>query len=122
MLPTDRRGVGDEVFRHGVANRCKMSDGIGHVGCVPVHDGGDDEIEAGGAVELGLVAAIDDAALPECADSLGQGVALLALIEAGLAAPAQGRVLQPVEHEESAFDPADLLQREIELVPALEGG
>lgn len=41
---------------------------VGHIGRIPVHDRGDDEVEAGGAVLLALMAAIDDTALPERAD------------------------------------------------------
>ena len=43
-------------------------------------------------------------------------MALFALVEPGVAAPTQFRALQPVEHEQRAFDAPKLLERQIELV------
>ena len=47
---------------------------VGHIGRIPVHDRGDDEVEAGGAVLLALMASIDDTALPERAYCLRKGM------------------------------------------------
>ncbi len=77
----------------------QMGDGIGNVGGIPENDRGDDEVEAGGAKLLRLGAAIGDPALLEGADDLREGMTLLALVEAGMAAPAQFRTFEPIEHE-----------------------
>ncbi len=92
---------------------------VGHIGGIPVHDRGDDEVEAGRAVLLGLMAAIDDTALPERADCLRKGVTLFTLIQAGLATLAQRRTLQPIQHEQGSLDLADFLKGDIELVLTL---
>jgi hypothetical protein len=46
---------------------------------------------------------------------------LLALVEPGMAASAQFRAFEPVEHEQRAFDPPQLLECEVELVLAAVG-
>jgi hypothetical protein len=46
---------------------------------------------------------------------------LLALAEPGMAASAQFRAFEPVEHEQRAFDPPQLLECEVELVRAAVG-
>src|ERR1700719_2193179 len=46
---------------------------------------------------------------------------LLALVEPGMAASAQLRACEPVEHEQRAFDPPQLLECEVELVLAAVG-
>ena len=58
---------------------------------------------------LCLVAAVDDAALAEGVDRLRQGMALLAVVEAGMASPAQIGIFEPVQHEQGPFDLADFL-------------
>ena len=60
--------------------------------------------------------AVGDAALLEGADDLGQEVALFALVQPGVAAPAQLRTFQPIEHEQCALDPSQFLQSQVELV------
>jgi hypothetical protein len=47
-------------------------------------------------------------------------VALLALVQTRLAELPELRRFQPIQHEQGAFDPAQLLQGEVELVLALE--
>ena len=72
--------------------RCaQMIDGIGQVGGIPVDDSGDDQVETGGPELLRLGTAVSDAPLLERADHLGEGVTLLALVQAGMAEPAQFR-------------------------------
>src|ERR1700737_4663742 len=56
----------------------------------------------------------------EGADDLREEMTLLALVEPGMAASAQFRAFEPVEHEQRAFDPPQLLECEVELV--LVGG
>lgn len=93
-----------------------MRNGIGHVGRIPIDDCGDDEIEAGCPILLGLMATIDDTPLSECADCLCESVTLLTFVEARLASTAQGRIFQPIEHKQGAFNLADFLQGDVKLV------
>src|SRR6516165_11215817 len=60
-------------------------------------------------------------ALFEGGDDLRQEMTLLALVEPGMAASAQFRAFEPVEHEQRAFDPPQLLECEVELIPAAAG-
>ena len=60
-------------------------------------------------------------ALFEGADDLREEMTLLALVEPGMAASAQFRAFEPVEHEQRAFDPPPLLECEVELVLAAVG-
>src|SRR3546814_18430626 len=72
---------------------------------VPQDDGGDEQIEAGGAIGLVFeppVAQLAELVEEECA---GERVAGLALVESGLGAAAQVEIAQPVEHEDRAPDP-----------------
>src|SRR3546814_2272579 len=72
---------------------------------VPQDDGGDEQIEAGGAIGLVFeppVAQLAELVEEECA---GERVAGLALVESGLGAAAQVEIAQPVEHEDRALDP-----------------
>jgi len=94
---------------------------IGDVGGIPEHDRGDDEVKAGGTKLLRLGAAVGDPALLESADDLRERMTLLALVKSGMAAPAQFWAFEPVEHEQRAFDPPQLLQRQVELVLAAIG-
>src|ERR1700730_8841332 len=88
---------------------------------VPEHDRGDEEVEAGGTKLLRLGTAVGNPALFEGADDLREEMTLLALVEPGLAASAQFRAFEPVEHEQRAFDPPQLLECEVELVLAAVG-
>jgi hypothetical protein len=60
-------------------------------------------------------------ALFEGADDLREEMTLLALVEPGMAASAQFGAFEPVEHEQRAFDPPQLLECEVELVLAAVG-
>ena len=60
-------------------------------------------------------------ALFEGADDLREEMTLRALVEPGMAASAQFRAFEPVEHEQRAFDPPQLLECEVELVLAAVG-
>lgn len=66
MLPAERRDVLEDVIGRDPAVPAQMRDGAAEIDGVPVHDGADDEIEAGGAEGLALEGAIADfAALVE---------------------------------------------------------
>lgn len=98
MFPRERRGMGEKLGRDGVALTSQMADGIGQIGRIPVDDGGD---EPGSAPKRGTAARpgrVSNPALLERADHLGEGVALLALVEASMAKLAQLRRFQPVQH------------------------
>jgi hypothetical protein len=84
----------EKLVGHGFALVAQVLDGIGQIGRVPVNDRGDHQVQTGGAELLCFVAAIGDAALDERAADVGQHVALLALVQAGLATPGVGRATQ----------------------------
>src|SRR5215831_20431520 len=112
--------MGEPRIGYRFSYRTQVGHGIGNIGGVPEDDRGDNEVEPGGAKLLRFGAAIADPALLEGADDLRKGMALFALVEPGVAAPAQFGALQPVEHEQRAFDAPQLLERQIELVlPAI---
>jgi hypothetical protein len=73
------------------------------------------------ALFAGLVCRPCLPALFEGADDLREEMTLLALVEPGMAASAQFRAFEPVEHEQRAFDPPQLLECEVELVLAALG-
>src|SRR5690349_23147889 len=98
-----------------------MGHGIGDVGGIPEHNRGDDKVKAGGSKLLRLGAAVGNPALFEGADCLREEMTLLALVEPGMAASAQFRALQPVEHKQRTFDAPQLLKRQVELVLAAVG-
>src|SRR5271165_2949979 len=80
--------MGEPCIGDRLSCRPQMRDGIGDVGGVPEHDRGDDEVEPGGPKLLRFGAAVGDPALLEGADDLCEGMALFALVEPGVAAPA----------------------------------
>ena len=94
MFPAHRGGMGKEIVGHRGRGRSQMLDGGVHVSRVPIDNGGDHQVEAGCPILLGLMAAIDDAPLTESVDRLRQDMSLFAVVETGLATPAQIRVLK----------------------------
>ena len=70
---------------------------------------------------IGLVCRPCLPALFEGADDLREEMTLLAVVEPGMAASAQFRAFEPVEHEPRAFDLPQLLECEVELVLAAVG-
>ncbi len=62
MLPSDRRCMGESCVGRGFAVPAQMGDGFGHAGRVPMDDGGDDEVAAGGSVKLSFMAAVESTA------------------------------------------------------------
>ena len=77
--------MGEQFGGDSVMFAVQMIDGIGQVRGIPVDDSRDDQVETGGPELLCVRTAVSDAPLLECADHLGEGVALLALIQAGVA-------------------------------------
>lgn len=76
--------MGEQFGGDSVALAAQVIDGIGQVGRIPVDDSGDDEVQTGGTELLRIWTAVSDAPLLERADHLGEGVALLAVVQAGV--------------------------------------
>ena len=117
MLPPERCDVAGGFRRHRHAG-----DSLFEIAGVPQNDGGDEQVEPGGAVGLIFEPAV--AQFAELVEEQGsrESVARLSLVEPGLGTPAQVDVAQPVEHEDRAFDPTDIAQREGKAVLAWIGG
>ena len=113
--------MGEQLIRHDVTLDAQVRDGVGDVGRVPIHDRSNHQVEAGVTELLDIVGAVYDSALLEGEQRLRERVALLALVQAGLAALPEGTGFQPVEHEQRPLDSTQLLQRQIELVLPLVG-
>ena len=114
--------MGEQRVRHGLGLVPQVLHGVGQVGRVPEHDCRNQQVQPGRAELLRVLAAAGDAPLLEGANHLGQCVALFALVQAGLTALAQAGRLKLVDREQGALDPPQLLQGQVELVLALEGG
>ncbi len=78
---------------------------------VPEVDGRDEQVETGRAEELVLEGAVAHLAEPAEVDSTGKRIPCLALVQPEVGAPAQIRVLDPVEREQRALDASDFPQR-----------
>ena len=76
--------MGEESVVDGVTMVAEELDGALEVAAVPQHDGGDQQVEAAGAVVLVLVRAVADLAQAVEEDGAGERVACLALVEAVL--------------------------------------
>jgi hypothetical protein len=76
--------MGEQFGRDSVAFAAQVIDGIGQVHGIPVDDSHDDQIETGSPELLRVRTAVSDAPLLERADHLGEGVALLTLVQAGV--------------------------------------
>jgi hypothetical protein len=103
-------------------DRAQFIDGAPEIDSVPEDDGGDGEVEAGGAVALIFEGAVADFA--ETVEEHGprEGMVRLALVEAGVRASPQGGVADPVEREQCALQAADFLERFGERVLSRIGG
>src|SRR3546814_8405720 len=107
-------------FKQKTAYEMRISDGssdvcssdLFEIASVPQDDGGDEQVEAGGAISLVFELPITQFAELVKEERAGERVAGFALVEARLGAPAQVDVAQPVEHEDRAFEAAKLAQRE----------
>ncbi len=66
-----------QLVRDGFTGRPQVGHCIRHVRGIPIDDCRDDQAQPGGPILLRFMAAIDDAALPECADCLGERVPLI---------------------------------------------
>ena len=116
VVPPQRRDIPEEVRIGQSTLPPQVIDGLVHVAGVPVDDGGDDEIQGHDASLLSGVGAVMDSSLRMREDSLGQGMARLALAEARLARHTQLEAFDPLQHEQCAFDASDLAEGEVQAV------
>jgi len=79
---------------------------------VPERDRSGDEREPACTILLRLGRAVAQSAEAVKADGAGEGVARFVFVELHGRRPAESRQLEPVEHEQRAFDPTDFAQRE----------
>src|SRR3546814_12698088 len=114
MLPAQWRDVARDLV-----GRADVSQRHFEIASVPQDDGGDEQVEAGGAISLAFEPPITQFAELVKEERAGERVAGFALVEARPGAPAQSGVAQPAEHEHRAFQSAKLAQREGQ--PALSG-
>ena len=99
MLPTYRGSMGEMFVRHNLIGGPHVLHCFTHICCIPINDGADDEVQPRCPVLLGLMATIDDAPLTESVNRLGKSMALLAVVETGVAASPQLGAFQPIQHE-----------------------
>ena len=79
-----------ELVWNDFAAGAQLVDGAAEIDGVPEDDGGDGEIEAGGAVALVFEGPIADFAETVEEHGTGEGVACFALVETSVGPPAQG--------------------------------
>ena len=91
VLPSERCDVGDELIGDGFAAGTQLVDGASEIDGVPEDDGGDGEIEAGGAVALVFERPVADFAEAMKEHGPLEGVVRLALVEAGVGRGGAGR-------------------------------
>ena len=111
VLPTERRDVLEQIVRNMPALLPQMGSGTAEIDGVPVDDGADDQIEAGGPECLAVKGAVADFAALVEEDGALELVGGFALVETGLTAPAQRRARIPLNHEQGSLDTTDLAKR-----------
>ena len=89
---------------------------------VPVNDDSGEQVEAGDTVVLTFAGAVAQFAALVEVDGALQGVMGLSFVQANVGAPAHGGVGDPVDHEQRAFDAADVAKGGGEFVLARIGG
>ncbi len=107
MLPAQRCDMTGNVVRRSHIGQCPFE-----IAGVPKDNRGDQKVEAGGAVGLVLEPAIAQLAELVEEQCARKRVARFPLVQPCLGASAQIDILQPVEHEDRAFKPPDLAQRQ----------
>ncbi|MDG5973458.1 hypothetical protein JAGODDHD_04228 [Sphingomonas paucimobilis] len=111
MLPAQRGDVGEQLVGHVDAAAAQMTDSSVEIDGVPERHGRGDEGQAGGAMALVLEGAVAQFAEAVEEDGAGERVAGLALVENAAGATTLVGIIEPVEHEQGAFDPTYLPQR-----------
>jgi hypothetical protein len=85
---------------------------------VPENDGGDNQVQAAGAISLALETAVAEVALAVKEDGTRESVSGFAFVEAYLDTPAELGVFHPLQHEKRAFYSPDFAERRVEAVLA----
>jgi hypothetical protein len=89
MLPVQRRDVLKQMIRNLATHAAQVGDGPFDIDRIPVYDGADDEVEAGRAEGLAFERSVPDLSALLEEDGALQLMRGLALVETGLAAPAE---------------------------------
>ena len=97
MLPAERGDVADQLRRDGLAAGAQDVEGGLQVAGVPEDDGRNEQVQPGGAVGLVLEGSVAQFAEAMEEHGPGERVAGLALVQAGVGAPAQVAAAEPVE-------------------------
>src|SRR5215218_7643385 len=79
VVPGQRPDVGEDLVGYIVPMAAQGEDGLAKVAAVPEHDGGDEQVQAAGTVQLAFVGAVADLPEPVEEDGLAEVVAGLAL-------------------------------------------
>src|SRR5271154_3502333 len=106
MLPSERGEVFEQLWIHSLPVPLQAMGSPFEVDRIPEHDGGGNEVESAGAVALLLEAAVADPPQPVEEHRSRERVARFALVQPGVDTAAQFDTLQPIQHEECAFDTA----------------
>ena len=107
MLPTQWRDMPQQGLWNVPSRSFELFDRAVEIDRVPVDDRADDKIEARCAECLTFERPVAEFATLMEEDCAFEFVRCLALVEAGLAAPAQCRVRVPFGHEERPLDAAE---------------
>jgi hypothetical protein len=113
VLPHQWERVGEQFIRHRPPKSSHVVEDVSDIGRVPIYDGRNRQVEAGGAKLLSLLSSVRDAALFEGADHLRQRMALLAFVQAGLAKLSELGRFQPIQHEQRSFNASQLARSKI---------
>lgn len=116
MFPAKGCDIADQFRLDVGAADCQVIKGGLQITGVPENDSGDQQVHARRSVRLVFEAAVAHLAQPVEEDRPGQGVAGLPFVEAGIGAPAQGRITQPVERGDRPFHAPQFAQRQGETV------
>ena len=91
--------MGEKLVGNNFTSQTQLVDGATEIDGVPEDNGGDGEIEAGGAVALVFEGPVADFAEAMKEHGARQRVPRFAFVEAGVGPPAQSGVADPVERE-----------------------
>jgi hypothetical protein len=82
------------------------------------NDGGDNQVQAAGAISLVLETAVAEVALAVEENGTRESVSVFPFVEAYLDTPADLGVFHPLQHKKRALDAADFAKRSVESVLA----
>ncbi len=91
----------------------QSGDGAFQIHGVPENDGGDNQVQAAGAISLVLETAVAEVALAVEEDGTRESVSGFAFVEAYLDTPAELGVFHPLQHEKRAFYSPDFAERRV---------